>query len=142
MQYYKPWELRESEEDTIKLQIAEAEAVIEKERQAAKAKEESLDESKPNDTESKDTEMREGPNEEPINMQEEKVGSNTNRIQSTRKDDEGSREREKDNVPAEEPVADPAAAGENLTEKIPEDAKDQGDDQGDLVEGDEDAVIY
>ena len=140
--YYKPWELRDSEKEKIKSQMAEVEAIVEKDRQNATSKEELSSESPRNVTDVKDTEMEEASAQENRETVEGKVGSDTNSSKSTEKVDEGSGEVEKHGAPTGESKNITANINEKALERTSEDTKDHGDDQGDLVEGDEDAVIY
>ena len=140
--HYKPWEFRDSEKEKIKSQMAEVEAIVEKDRQNATSKEELSSENPRNITDIKDTEMEEASVEENREPIEGKVGSDTNSSKSTKKVDEGFGEVEKHGAPTGESENIAANINEKASERTSEETKDHGDDQGDLVEGDEDAVIY
>ena len=147
LQYYKPWELQESEKETIKSQIAEAETTIARERQEVRAKEEPSRDPKADPPATDDTIMQEAPPQEPPFGGGEKVGSDANPPESDDKEDdesvEGEKPKDQTAETVEESSGEVSKGGSKTTkESQGEDAKDHGDDGGDLVEGDEDAVIY
>ena len=75
---------------------------------------------------------------------EERVGTNTNDVHANQDNEAGKLEGEKRKHEGTKGESASEAMDTNgtPTETIHEEAKDQGDDGGDLVEGDEDAVIY
>lgn len=142
-QYYKPWELRKSEEEKIKAQITEMEATVARELQEQKISQESSDQSRPSGTGSKDIVMDETSRQESDGGREDEVGSSTESVETKEMEvNDSTKEQEKHGSPAEGSMNESPPPPARITERLPDDTKDQGDDQGDLVEGDEDAVIY
>ena len=147
LQYYKPWELQESEKETIKSQVAEAETTIARESQEVQAKEEPSRDPKADPPGTDDTIMQEAPPHEPPSGGDEKVGSDANPPESNDKADGEPIEEEKPKDQTAETVEETSGEGSKggskaTKESQGEDTKDHGDDGEDLVEGDEDAVIY
>ncbi|KAL8883788.1 MAG: hypothetical protein Q9215_008017 [Flavoplaca cf. flavocitrina] len=130
---YKPWELLTSEDARIKSQIEEAEATIQRETsqldsETVKDNTESQATAKAPVGESK-TDI-----ERPTDATEETVGSETNGPEVLNGNTNGETTDENANYPTPESQQVPANQQENL--------KDNDDDGGEMVEADEDMVIY
>lgn len=132
-QCYKPWELLSSEDAKIKSQIEEAEATIQREMSQ-------LDSERVKDnTESQAT--PEAPVgepkldiEQPTDVTQETVGSETNGPDDLNGNTNGETTDKDANHSTPEPEQVPTDQQENL--------KDNDDDGGEMVEADEDMVIY
>ncbi|KAK4690653.1 hypothetical protein P7C71_g6184, partial [Lecanoromycetidae sp. Uapishka_2] len=127
--YYKPWELLPSQEARITSQVAEAEATIERENKQWDAEYANPEQKEISDEEKKPPEPSEAAE---TNGHEDTVGSPADREKpSSPKADEDTNMN--DTTPPDVP---------GKTTEPPEGSKDHGDDGGEVVEGDEDTVIY
>jgi len=129
-QYYKPWELLPSQEEGIKAQIAEAEATIEEENEQW-------------DIEHPATEQKEVLDEhnEPLEPAEAAVTNGHGDTVGSPADKE---EKPSSPNPAEDTNMSDTTTPyikDKPTEPI-DGPKDHGDDGGEVVEGEEDTVIY
>ncbi|KAL8672077.1 MAG: hypothetical protein Q9168_003437 [Polycauliona sp. 1 TL-2023] len=130
---YKPWELLSSEDARIKTQIEEAEGIIQREiahfdPETAKESTESQATAKSPVVEST-TEI-----EQPVDTVEETVGPETNGPEELNGNANGETADKIANVSTPEPQEVPADQQDNL--------KHNDDDGGEMVEADEDMVIY
>ena len=136
MQYYKPWELIPSEEERIKAQVEETEAIIEKEREQWEAENPTDEQQVPPDSDSK-TEPPE--TKETTNGQTDTVGDSTNNEEG---EPPGPKSEEEDtNMNGTASPGDERKTAEPAEAEPAEAAKDH-DDGGEVVEGEEDTVIY
>lgn len=127
MQYYKPWELLPGDEEKLKAQIEEAEGQV-------RVETEQWDEEHPiADSEfHSNTEPKVPVPEDQEKENSDTVGSITNG----------------ENLPIPKQSEDTNMNGtavpdnEQQPSQPPESSKDQGDDGGEVVEGEEDTVIY
>ena len=133
-QYYKPWELLPSEEERIKAQIEETEAIIEKEREQWEAENPADEQQVPPDSDSK----AEPPEtKDTANGQTDTVGDSTN-IEGQPpgpKAEEDTNMNGTTSPGGEQKVTEPVEAE-------PAEAPKDHDDGGEVVEGEEDTVIY
>ena len=126
-QYYKPWELLPADETKIKDQVKETEALIDQE-----ISQYDIDHL----ASPKDHKLR--PHQEV--KQESKEGVNANLISDGKETDTHSSDDHKvDGADSDDVTM--LGASPQASER-PEPAKDTGDDGGEVVEGDEDTVIY
>lgn len=132
MQYYKPWELLPGDEDKIKSQVQEAEEKIEREAAEWDAENAAKNDEPPPTA----NEHSPGPKEENVG---DMVGSAVHEEQpSSPKPSEDTNM----NVVVAAIAATATSDAQSKTNEPPEAAKDQGDDGGEVVEGEEDTVIY
>ncbi|KAL9001568.1 MAG: hypothetical protein Q9169_000143 [Polycauliona sp. 2 TL-2023] len=130
---YKPWELLPSEDARIKSQVEEAEGIIQ--RETAQCDPEIALES----TESQATAVSPNlesriENEQPVETVEETVGPKTNGPEELNGNANGETADKNANASTLEPLQVPADQQESL--------KNTDDDGGEMVEADEDMVIY
>ena len=127
MQYYEPWKLLPGDDENIKTQVEKAEAIIQKEIFTWDAENKPLGEEAPPDTKTQPPEK-----EENDAGTAETVGSVTYKEQLS--------------SPKPPDSANPNGTVMPDVEERPaeslETMKDQGDDGGEVVEGEEDTVIY
>ena len=134
-QYYKPWELLPSEEERIKAQVEETEAIIEKEREQWEAENPADEQQVPPDSDSK-TEPPE--TKETTNGQTDTVGDTTNNEEG---EPPGPKVEGDTNMNGTASPGDERKTTEPAEAEPTEAAKDH-DDGGEVVEGEEDTVIY
>jgi len=127
-QYYKPWELLKQEEEDIKGQIKEAGLTIEQE--LAQYEQDHGASPKPSGPEVEREASKE--DSDPIKFEENgNLGQATDQEQPTRSENNDA---DPDTTAASNPQPPPTAQADV--------SKDAGDDGGEVVEGDEDTVIY
>ena len=126
-QYYKPWELQSGEEEKIKTQIDEAREIINQELSQFNIDNPSGPENYPSDARRERHREPEKTNEEDAEMD----GKDTNTGAPELPQISGT---DTNNTAMSEAKQRPPT--------MPETTKDNGDDGGEVVEGDEDTVIY
>lgn len=126
-QYYKPWEFLPGDEEKVKAQVQEAEEIIEKETTQWDEGHPATDPEPPPDRKTEPPETKEA-----THIETDTVGSATNGEKSSTP------------VIAEDTNVNGTATSndERKTAEPPEASKDQADDAGEVVEGEEDTVIY
>ncbi|KAL9636867.1 MAG: hypothetical protein Q9204_002093 [Flavoplaca sp. TL-2023a] len=130
---YKPWELLSSEDARIKSQIEEAEAIVQ--RETSQFDSETVKDNAESQATAKAPVSESKPDvEQPTEATEETVGSETNGPEVLNGNTNGETIDENANYPTPESQQVPADQQENL--------KDNDDDGGEMVEADEDMVIY
>ncbi|KAI4158812.1 MAG: hypothetical protein LQ342_007109 [Letrouitia transgressa] len=128
--FFKPWELLPGDDDKIKSQVEEAEETIERERAQFES---NLSDENPNLTQDKDS-ARFNP-EEGGSEQKETVGSEINLPNEQRKSPSNNNTNVETN---KNPTPNSVKQASNLQES----SKEHEDDGGEMVEADEDMVIY
>ncbi len=128
LQYYKPWELLPSEEDKIKIQITQAEQDVERET-------EQFDIGNPQDG----ADAAKGTSNESQRVEEGKPQPDPLQTVGPATDKAANPDSEELSITNED---DPAESDIRKTVEPPDAPKDHNDDGGEVVEGDEDTVIY
>lgn len=137
MQYYKPWQLRPEDEDLIRRQIEEAEATISRERAEFEARHPPQEE-----TESKEEKDTQAGNQQETPLPDADVQEPKDTTQEI--PDKGNAETSQDQnieaaLPETAPVNDvPVSVNQNDSD----DHRAADDDGGEVVEDNEDTVIY
>lgn len=135
MQYYKPWQLRPEDEDLIRHQIEEAEATISRERAEFEARRPPQEESESKE----ETEIRAGNQQEApqpdVDVQEPKDTTEESSDKASAETNQGQ------NIEAAVPeTVNDVPASVNHTGS--DDHRAADDDGGEVVEDNEDTVIY